>query len=149
MLQVLSRNIDISFRNKLRYFYPYCILEQQCMGTIIFIISMNFIPNKFVRLKFTYIRRWTCYIHVGRRGCSRTTKNYYVSFVCLVRLVQNSEERRWARSYEIHQQRNAILEWKAHVNLKRNLFSPCQNSLASSFVDTLLFFVGIFSSCKL
>lgn len=110
---------------------------------------MNFIPSKFVRLKSTYIRLRTCYIHVNRRGCCRATQNNYVSSVCLVRLVQNYEALRIARSYEIWQQQNAILQWRAPVSLKWNLFLSCQNSFASSFAYTLLFFVGIFSTCKL
>jgi len=104
MQQVLSRNVGICLKNKIRYFYPCCILEQQRMLIIIFIISKNFIPNKFVLLTSTYIRLRRCYIHVKRRGCNLATKNNYPSSVCLVRLVQNFETLRRARSYEIWQQ---------------------------------------------
>jgi len=125
LLQILSRNIDVSFKNKIRQFYHSCILEQQLMLIIIFIISKNFIPNKFLRLKSTHIRPRTCYtrIHVKRRGCSHATKNIYVSSICLERMVQNSEALRIARSYEIWQKQNAILEWRAPVSLKWDFFS--------------------------
>ena len=49
-------------------------------------------------------------------------ENNYVSSVCLVRLVQNSEALRKARSYEVWQKQNAILQWIAPVSLKWNLF---------------------------
>lgn len=120
----MSRNIDVSFKNKIRYFCPCCILEQQRMLIIIFIISKNFIPNKFVRLNSTYIRLRTCYtrIHVKRSRCSHATKNNYVSSICLEMLVQNSEALWIARSYEIWQQQNAILQWRAPVSLKWDFF---------------------------
>ena len=108
-------------RKTLSSFYPCCIFEQQRMLIIIFIINKNFIPNKFVQLKSTYIRLRMGYIHVTSRCYSHATKNNYVSSVCLVRLVQNSEALRRARSYEIWQLQNAILQWRAPVSLKWNL----------------------------
>jgi hypothetical protein len=38
MLEELSRNVDVSFKNKTCYFYPCCVLEQQHMLIINFII---------------------------------------------------------------------------------------------------------------
>jgi hypothetical protein len=64
MQQVLSRNVDIFLKSKIRYFYLCCILEKQHMLIVIFIVSKNFIPDKFVRLHSTYIRLRTCYIYI-------------------------------------------------------------------------------------
>jgi hypothetical protein len=121
------------------------------MRNIIFTISKNFVLNKFVRWKFKYIRLRTCFVNVGRRGCSHATKNNYISFVGLVRLVQISEALRGARSYKICQQQNSILELRALVSLKRNLFDSAKAHfyfpLSAHFCSSLEYLVP--ANCRL